>query len=292
MTSRKRRFPPFLFPYKDPIIMPDIDKIVQYYAATDEAGRLQRIESELELVRTRDILQRFLPKSPATVLDVGGGPAVHSYWLAGLGYQVHLVDIVPTHIEQARAAEYLHPQKLESITLGDACNLRLEDASVDALVLLGPLYHLTQRERRLKALSEAYRVLRPGGVLFAGAISRYIPIVKALTRNMLDERTLAIARKTARTGQHRPDPDHDFFTTAFFHHPSGLQKEIKLAGFHHTTTLAVEGPARLLGEQFISRWAHAPTRAWLLDTTRALESDRSLLGVSGHIISIARKESS
>jgi len=132
-------------------------------------------------------------------------------------------------------------------------------------------------------------VLRPGGLLLAGAISRYIPMVKVLTRNLLDQRSMSIARQTANTGQHRPDPDQDFFTTAFFHHLRGLEREIRQAGFQPRTTLAVEGPARLLGDQFKERWSHPETRQWLLDLTRSMEADRSLLGVSGHMISIARK---
>lgn len=265
-----------------------LPNVLNYYENSEEINRLKRIESELEMFRTRDILSRYLPPAPAVILDVGGGPAVHSFWLAAQHYEVHLVDIVPIHIKQAYAAEKSE-SKLASITLGDARELKFADASVDAVVMLGPLYHLTRRNDRVKALREAYRVLRSGGVLLAGAISRYIPIVKVLTRDMLDERTMAVASQTACTGQHRPDPDLDFFTTAFFHHPSGLEKEIKLVGFRHCTTLAVEGPARLLGEQFSERWAQPQTRQWILDTTRNLEADRSLLGVSGHMISIARK---
>src|SRR5574339_266020 len=79
----------------------NISSILDYYETTDESSRLQRQESELELLRTRDILIRNLPPAPANVIDVGGGPAVHSYLLASLGYHTHLVDLVPKHIEQA-----------------------------------------------------------------------------------------------------------------------------------------------------------------------------------------------
>lgn len=265
------------------------DHLLNYYTQTNEAGRLTRLESELELVRTRDILKRWLPEPPATVLDIGGGPAVHSHWLAECGYLVHLVDIVPTHIELAQALDKQQEHKLQSIRVGDACNLAFEPEGTDAVVMLGPLYHLTKRIDRIKALQEAYRVLCPGGLLLAGAISRYIPMVKVLTRNLLDQRSMLIAKQTAYSGQHRPDPDQDFFTTAFFHHPSGLEREIKQAGFQPRIMLAVEGPARLLGDQFKERWSHPETRQWLLEVTRNMETDRSLLGVSGHIISVARK---
>jgi ubiquinone/menaquinone biosynthesis C-methylase UbiE len=263
--------------------------MLKYYTRVDESQRLTRLESELELLRTRDILSRWLPVPPAIVLDIGGGPAVHSHWLAEHGYRVHLVDIVPDHVDLAQILDEQQSHKLQSIHLGDACNLPFESESAEAVVMLGPLYHLTKRNDRITALQEAYRVLRPGSFLLAGAISRYIPMVKVLTRNLLDQRSMSIARQTAYTGQHRPDPDQDFFTTAFFHHPSGLEREIKQAGFQLRTTLAVEGPARLLGEQFRERWSHPDTKQWLLDLTRNMESDRTLLGVSGHMIAVARK---
>ncbi len=266
-----------------------VHQITTYYTNTDESQRLTRLESELELLRTRDILNRWLPKPPAIILDIGGGPAVHSHWLAKCGYLVHLVDIVPAHIRLAGEMDCHQEHKLQSIQLGDACKLNFESEGADGVVMLGPLYHLLKRLDRIKALQEAYRVLRPGGILLAGAISRYIPMVKVLTRNLLDQRSMSIARQTAISGQHRPDPDQDFFTTAFFHHPSGLEREIKQAGFQPQATLAVEGPARLLGDQFKERWSQPEAKQWLLEMTRSMEADRSLLGVSGHMIAVARK---
>ncbi|GAB3151773.1 class I SAM-dependent methyltransferase [Microbispora hainanensis] len=114
----------------------------------------------MELWRTQDVLRRALPSPPARVLDVGGGTGVHAEWLVADGYEVELLDPVPLHVERARA--------LPGVTarLGDARDLPLPDASADAVLLLGPLYHLPGRADRIAALAEARRVVRLEGAFW------------------------------------------------------------------------------------------------------------------------------
>src|SRR5688500_14621936 len=82
---------------------------LSYYETGIETRRLQSGPGPLELARTREILERYLPPAPAVVLDVGGGPGIYAYWLARRGYEVHLVDAVPLHVEQARRSAQEQP---------------------------------------------------------------------------------------------------------------------------------------------------------------------------------------
>src|SRR5689334_14842138 len=119
-------------------------EIVAYYDRGGEAPRLASGPNQIEMARTQDVLQRVLPPPPAVIYDVGGGPGAYACWLARLGYEAHLVDLSPLHVEQARQASLAQPDApLASCAVGDARQLARPDASVDAVLLLGPLYHLT-----------------------------------------------------------------------------------------------------------------------------------------------------
>jgi SAM-dependent methyltransferase len=145
---------------------PDLER---HYVAGAERARLYGDDGEprLELARSIELLERFLPRAPADVLDVGGGPGTYSAWLRERGDRVRLVDLLRVHVEEAQAAGL-------DAEVGDARELAAESSSLDAVLLMGPLYHLTARQDRVAALREARRVLRPGGRLLAVAISRWL----------------------------------------------------------------------------------------------------------------------
>ncbi len=150
------------------------DEANLHYEGGREAERLLNSVGQLELVRTQELLSRYLPPPPATIFDVGGGTGIYAFWLAQQGYEVHLIDAVPLHIEQARRSSESEPSRtLASMAVGDARQLNREVESVDVVLLLGPLYHLTARSDRIGALREAHRILRDGGIIFAAGISRF-----------------------------------------------------------------------------------------------------------------------
>ncbi|HUS13629.1 MAG TPA: class I SAM-dependent methyltransferase [Chloroflexia bacterium] len=264
----------------------------RHYAAGAEAERLAAGRGRVELARTQELILRYLPAPPAVIYDVGGGPGVYASWLAGLGYGVHRVDALPLHVEQARAASAAAGPhaRIGSVRVGDARQLEFPDGYGAAVLLLGPLYHLTERADRLAALREAGRVLRPGGVVLAAAISRFASWFDGLLQGMLDDPAgVQIIRDDLQTGQHRNPIDNPrYFTTTYFHHPSELAAEIADAGLRHEATLAIEGPAALLPD-LDATWADAARREQLLEAIRWIEAEPSLLGMSSHVLAVGRK---
>jgi SAM-dependent methyltransferase len=263
------------------------DEIQRYYDAGLEGARLGAGPGLLELARTQDVLARHLPPPPSRVLDVGGGTGVYARWMAARGHEVHLVDPVARHVEEARAQA---APPLATARVGDARHLEEADGAADAVALLGPLYHLTEREDRVRALAECRRVLRPGGVVVAAAISRYASLLDGLFRSLVDDPAfVAILERDLREGQHRNSTGNlDYFTTAYFHEPAELVGEATTAGLVADAVVAVEGPAWLLPD-FEARWRDEARRAWLLDLLRRLETTPAAVAMSGHLLLVAHR---
>ena len=270
---------------------PEAQEVVSHYSSGYEQQRLETGAGKLECERTRELLKRFLPAPPATVLDVGGGAGVYACWLATLGYEVHLIDIVPLHVELAEKASKAQPvAPLASAVVGDACSVNWEDGQIDALLLLGPMYHLTDRNDRLQSLKEAFRVLRKGGVLVATGISRFASTLDGLRSGFLaDPRFVRIVEQDLEDGHHRNPTDKiEYFMDTFFHHPDELEQELAEAGFEVSGVYGVEGPCWMLHD-FDAWWGNQGHRELLLHIARTLEGEPSLLGVNAHLVAVGRK---
>ena len=266
------------------------NEIVAHYEQGDEIQRLSSSIGQLEEIRIRELITRHLPATPAIVYDVGGGPGNYACWLARRGYEVHLVDAVPLHVEQATAASQAQPDHpIAELRVGDARHLDRADNSVDVVLMLGPLYHLTERNQRIAALQESYRILRRGGIIFAVAISRYASTLHGMIDGNMDPEFIEIASRDLREGQHRNPNEHPaYFTTAFLHRPEELKSEIEAVGFNIEGLFGIQGPAWLL-QNLEEQWDDPNYRERLLNIARSLESEPSVIGVSAHIMAIARK---
>jgi SAM-dependent methyltransferase len=265
-------------------------EILDYYGEGKEEERLRASLGRLERIRTREIMERHLPPAPSRLLDVGGGTGVYAFPLADRGYQVHLIDPVPLHVERARALSSTLAAPLVSADVGDARHLDVADATFDVVLLLGPLYHLTDRRDRVTALAEARRVLVPGGLLLSAYISRFASACDGIQEGALrDPAFAANVERDLTDGIHQnPTTRSEWFTTAYFHRPEEIQPEIEEAGLRFDKLIAVEGPGWM--SQDLDAWLDdRAARERLLQVLRRLETEPSLTGSSAHLLAVARR---
>lgn len=263
-----------------------MEEITAFYALDLEHERLSRGLGLIEHARTLDVLERLLPAPPATLLDIGGGTGVYAREWLRRGHRVHFLDAMPGHIGRVRADPAL--AALESVTLGDARALPYPNASADAALLLGPLYHLTEAEDRARALSEAVRVVRPGGLVAVAAVPRAAAICGDF-RHGLDEESYSrpIRERAYTTGLYlNPEGRPGFFTTAYFHHPAELEDELRAAGLRNVALYALEGPASKLIADPALELGDPVRRGGLMTALRLVERDPALMGMSAHILGV------
>jgi len=166
------------------------ESVRAYYASfgENEWHRLSWPEGAIEFAVTTYALNRHLPPS-GRILDIGGGPGRYSIWLAQHGYTVVLGDLSPNLLDIARdrIAQAGVQAQIENVVVCDTCDLsRFEDDSFDAVLCLGPFYHLVDPVDREQAAAELVRVLKPGGATFVA----FMPLYTFLRRTLAlkDER--------------------------------------------------------------------------------------------------------
>jgi len=270
----------------------DSEAMQAYYAKGEERDRLARGVGQVEFLRTIEVVSRTLPDPPAVVADIGGGPGRYTDWLLGAGYTVVHRDPVLLHVEQIRKR---HSDAVDSAVdsavdtaVGDARALDLADASVDVVLLLGPLYHLPVEADRLQALAEAGRIVRPGGVVHLAAITRWSPRLHGILVNQAHTHyagMLATVDEVERTGVIPPVGEGSF--TGYTHTPDGLRQEVARSGLVLESLVSIEGLAMALGD-IDERMDSPEGRALVLDTLRAVEAVPELLGVGPHLLATAR----
>jgi len=145
--------------------MNDHKHLDEYYSAYDEDGRLNTRCGHIEYATTMRYIERYL-KPDSHIIEIGAATGRYSHALARRGYYVDAVELIEHNIERFR--ENTQPGENITIKQGNALDLSAyPDNTYDITLILGPLYHLYTTADKLRALSEAIRVTKPGGIVFA-----------------------------------------------------------------------------------------------------------------------------
>jgi 2-polyprenyl-3-methyl-5-hydroxy-6-metoxy-1,4-benzoquinol methylase len=272
------------------------NKVLEGYNKGIELNRLHEGLGLIEFERTKELLLEYLPTAPAIIYDIGGGYGEYSVWLSSLGYEVHLFDISPKNIEMSGELQKRSGVKIHSASVSDARSISREDCSADAILLMGPLYHIVEKDERLLALNECRRLLKPDGVLFCAAITPYATMLWAVTtydkNGLLDESEFTEMLKTEiATGNHIPNESSKYrgIGRSFFHNPDVLKDELSAGGFTNNDVRGVIGPCWLI-PNLDEAWKTPEKRESIMRIVRMCDKENGILGLSTHLLSISQKE--
>lgn len=282
--------------------MKTIDKaVLAGYNAGIERDRLRSGIGLIEFERTKEILLEKLPKPPAVIYDIGGAYGEYAWWLASLGYEVHLFDLSENNIAMSGELADEYPGvSLASALVCDARSIPLSDKSADAILLMGPLYSITEYDERILAIRECRRLLKDDGLLFSAALTPYSVLIPRIAlyhidgtakRRELDDPAVIemIARALEDGCYYNPDKKlASGLGSSHLHTAKALRAELTAGGFDTATVHGVMGGAWLapnLDELLVTRG----TKALLMKTVRMLDTHEEIIGLSGHLLAVSRK---
>jgi SAM-dependent methyltransferase len=187
------------------------------------------------------------------------------------------VDIVPDHVDEAAK------NRTFSAVVADARALPAGDASYDAALLLGPLYHLRESADRLQALREARRVVRAGGMIVAAFICRAAAALDGYVKGWVDDPgAFELVREQIQDGVARSSQG-GFSAVSCFHWPSEIHIELASCGFEVARIFGVEGPGWIASD-FDERWNTPDGRRIVLESARTCEEHPEYQVLSAHLL--------
>ncbi len=275
-----------------------------YYDAGTELYRLRNGIGLIEFERTKEILVESLPKPPAVVYDIGGAYGEYAWWLTSLGYEVHLFDLSTKNIEMSDLLrnEY-EGYELAAKEVCDARSVPRDDESADSVLLMGPLYHITDHDERIKAVREARRLLKRGGKLYTAALTPFSCLLHNITVYSPSEENgntwledpgfIRMIERELTDGCHI-NPNRKVYSgigSAHFHSAAMLRKELAEGGLDKTEVHGIMGGA-WLAHDLDALWRNEESRKALMNTVRLLDGHDEIIGLSGHLLAVSVKERS
>ncbi len=264
------------------------DRIKHFYSHGMESDRLETDLFWWEGIRTKEIIARYLRFENMAIADIGGGAGYYAFWLQQLKHHVSLVDLSPRNIELAKNRSASIGIDLTECKTGDATNLDFSSEQFDLVLLLGPMYHLQEMNDRAKALSEAKRILKPGGYVLIATISRYASLLDGFGRDLInDDHFYSLMIEDLKSGRHNNNTESlDYFTTAYFHTPDEIKREVSASGLRFERTLAIESFAWMIKDVRKKALDNAYQKK-LETVVNMLEENTDLLPLSAHMLTVA-----
>lgn len=266
----------------------DVSDIANYYNANPEGEHVRLERHQLEYDLTWRYFDRYLP-ARGSILEVGAATGRYTVPLAKRGYRLTAVDMSAALLEMCRLN--LVNEGLESrvhLVVADARDLgEVTEKQFDAVLLMGPLYHLVEEADRKSALKEAFERLRVGGILFSAFISRF-GVLCDLIKDMpawIEEQ--ADVRSMLERGRRADDTRRGGFR-GYFAKVSEIAPLHEAIGFETVTVVGVE-PAISADDESYNQLQGKQRQLWL-DLLYEISAEGSIAGASRHLLYIGKKK--
>jgi S-adenosylmethionine-dependent methyltransferase len=252
-----------------------------------EWDRMDRHRTEFAV--TLRTLGEYLPPPPALILDCGGGPGRYAIELSRQGYKVTLFDLSSGNLNLAREKAAAAGVTLAGYEQGTATDLsRYPDNCFDAVLLMGPLYHLLEEQERCRALAESRRVLKSGGPLFAAFIARYAVMRwAAVNEPQWIVEHADLLEGILSTGVLPPEDEEGQSFFAYFAHPEEVGPLCRQAGLEMQVLLSAEGLVSMIEAQ-VNAQSGPAWDAWV-ELNWRVAADPALFGGVEHLLAVAVK---
>jgi len=264
---------------------PGDDVVRHYYNENAEHEWLRLGNDRVEFAITMRALEEYLPPAPRRVLDIGGGPGRYAIELTRRDHDVTLADFSASElaIARSRAAEAGVAIRIVECDARDLS--QFSDKIFDAVLMMGPLYHLLDAGDRAKAIAEAKRVLAPGGRYFAAYITR-----TAVLRFWAKYDPMRVADDRARYEEHLGNGevrDNFGFTDVYLAHPTEIAPVMEGAGFKTLDLIGCEGVISMIREK-VNELTGDAWETWI-DLNYMLAKDPSNHGGAEHLLYIGER---
>ena len=270
------------------------DPVTDYYNRNPEgewnrlfASPYRRVEFEV----VHYFLTKYLPPA-GKILDLGGGPGRYTISLAKQGYRMALVDLAPSVVEFARkkiAAAGVQKQ-VDALIVGDGRDLRWwADDAFDAVLCMGPLYHLPQPEDRLRCLRECARLAKPGAPLFVTVIPRCTFIRDALRSGGFED----VAQQSLKALEEifeRGTSAKAEVPNMYFCRPEEIGEWLDASGFELLELASTHGFAAFMDEKINVLGKNAETWNVLMKMILATCADPASFAAAEHLIGVGRRK--
>lgn len=260
--------------------------VVENYENYREEDRLTTNNArKIEFITTARILDEHL-SGKMKILDCAAGTGIYSFYLADKGHQVTATDITPRHIEIIKDKLKDKKYQMETAVLDAADMSMFGDETFDAVLNMGPFYHLLTEEQRTKCIAETLRVLKKGGLVFTAYIPRYYVFQFAALsdRRYLDK---DLARKIIGTGVLKHDDEKCFWTDTYYSTADEMEGMYSDNNVKITDHFAQDGLTPLFSDK-ADRWTEEEFKTWC-EYHYSVCRERSILGASNHVVIVGEK---